>query len=85
MRQFCAALAPQVIRFVSSTNPNPRVPVFGSSNFSNSPDIKKRKRIGDNGELYGIPALVPIQSLSNPGYVIRVRLACVKAAIMFTI
>jgi hypothetical protein len=61
--QFSATVSPHVIRFVSSTNPRATVSWL-LSNVSSSSDIKKRNRIGERGDPYGIPVGVGIVSLS---------------------
>jgi len=72
--QFFVAESPQIIRFVLSTKPNPNVPLSGLWNFSKSSDIKKRNRIGDKGDFWGMPVCVWIQLLSY--FVNLMRVLC---------
>jgi hypothetical protein len=79
-RQFCVALSPYTTRLVSSTNPSPIELVSPWVSCSSS-EIKKRKSISETGDPCGIPVSVVIHSPRCPGYIIRVRLACIKLAI----
>jgi hypothetical protein len=47
--------------------------------------MKNKNSISDSGEPCGIPVYVLIQSLSYPGYMIHVRLPCVKLTTIWTI
>src|SRR5215469_8209195 len=76
--QFSWAEFPQVIRFVSSTNPNPSLLSSTSCMPSRSSDMKNRKRIGDMGDPWGMPVFIWIQSLSYPSNATLVRRLCIK-------
>src|SRR5947207_13659004 len=64
--------------FILSTKLKPN---FSSSIFympSRSSNMKKRKRIGEMGDPWGIPELVWTHSLSYPSKATLVRLPCIK-------
>src|SRR6266480_3078500 len=71
--------------FVSSTKPKPN---FSSSTFcmpSRSSDMKKRKRIGEMGDPWGIPEFIWTHSLSYPLKATLVHLPYIKFFTYFMI
>ena len=67
--QFSTAVFPHVIRFVSSTNLRAIISLL-LSNISSSLDIKKRNRISERGDPYGMPVGISINSLLYPSIII---------------
>ena len=76
--QFSTTVFPYIIRFISSTNPRANV-FWLSLNISNSLDIKKRNRISNRGDPYGIPVGISINSLLYPLIIIFIKRSIRKA------
>lgn len=72
LQQLYSADLPHVIRFVSSTKPNPIVLPWTSSNPSRRSAVKKKNRIGDSVDPWGLLVSVLIH------WLVRLILICLS-------